>query len=80
MMPNFFKEMPKGFNEKGEWRLRVFHIGLMKDRIEYEEIHSGKKGVAYIRVRLRALLQDWKTLGSESGVGWSMRSAKTNPE
>lgn len=71
-MPNFFKEMPK--SEKGQFRI---YTGIFFIRLTHKEYGSRiyhNKRTAYFAVRLKALLRDIKTLGSECGVAWAIES------
>lgn len=74
MMPRFFKDMPKDKNEKGVWKIEVYKILFHKDSVVYSEVYEGKKWIAYIKVRIKALLIDWGTSGSFYGIGYGIKN------
>lgn len=80
MMPRFFKDMPKDKNETGVWKIEVFKILYQKDLVVYSELYEGKKWIAYVKVRLKALLIDWKTTGSICGIGYAIEEQEVKKE
>lgn len=72
-MYRFFKDMPKDFNELGKWEIKVYTVFHFKENIAYSETHEGKKGIAYLKVRFRALLKDWETSGNYYGISWDIK-------
>ncbi|WP_255288524.1 MULTISPECIES: hypothetical protein [Bacillus cereus group] len=73
MINRFFKDMPNELNTTGKWRLEILAIFPMKENVVYSTTYQGRLGVAYIKVRLRALLKDWSTSGEYYGVGWRIK-------
>lgn len=78
MIPRFFKDMPpkKDLNKVGKWRLEVTTIFPMRENVTYSEVYSGRLWAAYLKVRVKALLKDWKTSGEYYGVGWHIKKVK----
>ena len=72
MIKNFFKDMPKweDLNKKGEWNIVVIAIFPLKDSVVYSSVHNGRLWVAHMKVRLKALGKDIKTIGEDYGIGW----------
>lgn len=73
MLPRFFKDMPKrkDWNKQGKWDIGVFTIHLFRnDNTTYSSVYEGRLIMAYLKIRLKALLKDWATAGAEHGVGW----------
>lgn len=73
MMPGFFKDMPDDLTENGKWNIQVYAIFPLKENVVYSDVYEGKKWVAYLKVRIKALLKDWATSGGEYGIGWGMK-------
>ncbi|PLS19421.1 hypothetical protein CVD28_03120 [Bacillus sp. M6-12] len=76
MMKRFFKDMPKDLNTVGTWKMEVYALFPFKDSLVYTETYSGKKWVAYVKVRIKALLKDWSTSGEDYGIAWSLKVAE----
>ena len=72
MMHNFFKDMPKGLSEKGNYRVYTGMYFIYIKNKEYSSRTYTSKLMAYVAVRLMALIRDIKTLGSECGVVWGI--------
>ncbi|MES5837618.1 hypothetical protein [Bacillus cereus group sp. MG11] len=73
MINRFFKDMPNELNTTGKWRLEILAIFLMKENVVYSTTYQGRLWVAYIKVRLKALLKDWSTSGDYYGVEWRIK-------
>ncbi|PES55732.1 hypothetical protein CN515_04365 [Bacillus cereus] len=65
--------MPNELNTTGKWRLEILAIFPMKENVVYSTTYQGRLGVAYIKVRLKALLKDCSTSGEYYGVGWRIK-------
>ncbi|KXY51518.1 hypothetical protein AT268_33265 [Bacillus cereus] len=65
--------MPNELNTTGKWRLEILAIFPMKENVVYSTTYQRRLGVAYIKVRLKALLKDWSTSGEYYGVGWRIK-------
>jgi hypothetical protein len=76
MINRFFKDMPKDIHKVGSWKIEVTTIFPMKENVVFSDVHHGKLLVAYIKVRIRALLKDWATSGAYYGVGWRISPYK----
>lgn len=76
MIPRFFKDMPKDKHKVGKWRIEVTAIFHLRTNVVYSSVHEGKLWVAYLKVRLQALLKDWNTSGEYYGIGWQIKSVK----
>ena len=74
-MRRFFKDMPTAMNQEGIWELKLYAIFPLKDSLVHSETYSGKKWRAYLKVRVKALMKDFATSGSDYGIEWSLTSA-----
>lgn len=41
--------------------------------VVYSYTYQGRLWVAYVKVRIKALLKDWSTSGAYYGVGWRIK-------
>jgi hypothetical protein len=73
LIKRFFKDMPKDSNKTGKWKIEVLTIFPLRENVVYSSTYEGKLLVAYLKVRLRALLKDWATSGEYYGIGWRIK-------
>jgi hypothetical protein len=74
MIRRFFKEMPKKteLNKVSVWKIEVLSLRHFNSKVIYTSSYNGKLWIAYIKIRIKALLKDWQTKGSYYGIGWSI--------
>jgi len=63
-------------NNIGKWRIEVLAIFPMKENVTYSDIYEGRLWVAYLKVRIKALLKDWDTSGEYYGIAWRLKKAE----
>lgn len=73
MINRFFKDMPKEVHRMGSWRIEVTAIFPMKENVVYSDVYHGRLLMAYIKVRIKALLKDYATSGAYYGIGWRVK-------
>ncbi|MES9681862.1 hypothetical protein ABWK22_02855 [Gottfriedia acidiceleris] len=75
MIPGFFKDMPKkeDLNKVGRYRIEVYQIRFRENVTVYSKVVKGKMWAAYLKVRIKALFEDWATSGRYYGIGWRIK-------